>query len=230
VIALSPHTDTTAGPLKRRLVSPVLPPGFRLVKVTLLLLVGVVCLLPTTCGARAFGTEPLGPQLLSGEDSAAKKLPQRPAASHDLLSKDARRATPVTISSLLPTLLTCGLFLAGLGGISWWVKRHGPKRLRPLPKEAIEVLGRRSLDPRTTLHLVKVGQRLLVLGVGPDGVRTLSELTDPVEVEALAGTCRSPTATEGRGAAFALSLREALAGKLAGNDTDPAARRNNRVA
>jgi len=31
---------------------------------------------------------------------------------------------------------------------------------------------------------------MLVLGVGPDGIRTLSEITDPVEVDLLAGACR----------------------------------------
>ena len=31
---------------------------------------------------------------------------------------------------------------------------------------------------------------MLLLGVGPDGVRTLAEVTDPVEVDLLTGACR----------------------------------------
>jgi hypothetical protein len=52
------------------------------------------------------------------------------------------------------------------------------------------VLGRRSLDNRHAVTLVRCGSRVLVLGFSPQGMHTLAEVTDPVEVDFLSGLCR----------------------------------------
>ncbi|MBX3450146.1 MAG: FliO/MopB family protein [Planctomycetaceae bacterium] len=150
------------------------------------------------------------PQRMTVDSSSARPLPARPEG---LTSRQPREAsTPVSMGTLWPTLVTCGLFLVVFGGCSWWIRRHGPARLRPLPGEVLEVLGRRSLEPRVNLHLVRCGQRILVLGAGPDGVRTLSEITDPVEVDLLSGAClRKPEGGETPGE-FAMSLRRSVLG------------------
>lgn len=62
--------------------------------------------------------------------------------------------------------------------------------MRGLPNDAVEPLGQRVLGRGVAVHLVRCGNRMLLLGVGPDGVRTLAEITDPVEVDLLAGACR----------------------------------------
>lgn len=77
-----------------------------------------------------------------------------------------------------------------LGARLW--KKHGPPGRTILPAEALEVLGRRVLDPRQSIYLVRLGSRILVLGATPAGLSTLSEITDPVEVDLLAGQCRPP--------------------------------------
>lgn len=71
-----------------------------------------------------------------------------------------------------------------------WLK-HGPIVSAGLPPEVIEVLGKRNIDARQSIHLVRMGSRILVLGSSAEGLRTLSELTDPVEVDFIAGACRS---------------------------------------
>jgi hypothetical protein len=71
-----------------------------------------------------------------------------------------------------------------------FLKRHGPASLRGLPTEAVEALGQRILSRGVAVHLVRCGSRMLLLGVGPDGIRTLAEITDPVEVDLLTGACR----------------------------------------
>ena len=76
-----------------------------------------------------------------------------------------------------------------LGARLW--KKHGPLARPGLPAEALQVLGRRVLDPRQSIYLVRLGSRILVLGATPAGLATLSEITDPVEVDMLAGLCRS---------------------------------------
>jgi flagellar biogenesis protein FliO len=150
------------------------------------------------------------PQRMTVESSSARPLPARPEG---LTARQPREAsTPVSMGTLWPTLVTCGLFLVVFGGCSWWIRRHGPARLRPLPGEVLEVLGRRSLEPRVNLHLVRCGHRILVLGAGPDGVRTLSEITDPVEVDLLSGACHRKSEGSETPGEFAMSLRRSVLG------------------
>lgn len=87
------------------------------------------------------------------------------------------------------------LLIVVLAGATLW-KRHGPGVTPGLPRDAVDVLGRRPLDPRTTLWLVRLGSKILVLGVSPTGVENLSEVSDPVEVDLLAGLCRRPNSGE----------------------------------
>lgn len=80
-----------------------------------------------------------------------------------------------------------GLFV----GAKVWLTRHGPVGFRGLPVEALELLGRKTIEPRVSIHVVRCGPKILVLGVSPDGVRTLTEITDPVEIDLMAGACRA---------------------------------------
>ena len=52
------------------------------------------------------------------------------------------------------------------------------------------MLGRASLATRQQVHLVRCGSKLLLVSVTPTGVETLTEITDPEEVDQLAGLCR----------------------------------------
>ena len=81
------------------------------------------------------------------------------------------------------------LVLVLVGGARLW-KKHGPQHATAVPTEAVEILGRRPLDVRHSVVLVRLGSRILVLGSGPGGLQTLTELSDPVEVDFLAGQCR----------------------------------------
>jgi len=51
----------------------------------------------------------------------------------------------------------------------------------------IEIVARVSLSARQQLVLVRLGGRLLLLGAGTDGIRTLTEITDPAAVAELTG-------------------------------------------
>jgi flagellar biogenesis protein FliO len=70
------------------------------------------------------------------------------------------------------------------------VRKNVPAAQRTLPAEVVHVLGRKALDYRHTIHLVRFGSRMLMLGTSQEGMRTLSEITDPVEIDYLAGLCR----------------------------------------
>jgi flagellar biogenesis protein FliO len=70
------------------------------------------------------------------------------------------------------------------------LKKGVPAAQRTLPAEVVEVLGRKALDYRHTIHLVRFGSRMLMIGTSQEGMSTLSEVTDRVEIDYLAGLCK----------------------------------------
>ncbi|MBN2710955.1 MAG: flagellar biosynthetic protein FliO [Planctomycetes bacterium] len=78
------------------------------------------------------------------------------------------------------------MYLFLLGGALWlalhFVKKYVPGGKQLFASPGMEILGRTHLDPRNYMALVRVGGRVLVVGVGPDGVRTLSEIDDDAEL------------------------------------------------
>jgi len=84
---------------------------------------------------------------------------------------------------------TAFILLLILGGARL-LKKHVPLGNATLPQEAFEVVGKRHLDPRQRVYVVRFGRRILLIGSYPDGMTTLAEITDPVEVDQLTGLCR----------------------------------------
>jgi flagellar protein FliO/FliZ len=82
--------------------------------------------------------------------------------------------------------IVLGLFLAA----AWAVRRGLPMGSARLPTEAVEVLGRTPLAGRQFAHLIRCGNKLLLVHLAPGCAETLTEITDPVEVDRLAGLCR----------------------------------------
>jgi len=99
-----------------------------------------------------------------------------------------------TVTRRVPSIWgTFGALLLVIGIIlvaAKLLKKHHPMATANLPREVIEVLGKRSLDPRQSIHFVKCGSRILILGSSPAGLETLSEVLDPVEVDLITGMCR----------------------------------------
>jgi flagellar biogenesis protein FliO len=82
--------------------------------------------------------------------------------------------------------IVLGLFLA----VAWALRRTAPKGTMLLPGEVVEVLGRAPLAGRQQMHLLRCGNKLLLVSVTPAGAETLTEVTEPAEVDRLAGLCR----------------------------------------
>jgi flagellar protein FliO/FliZ len=82
---------------------------------------------------------------------------------------------------LVPTGITAAL--AVFGGVSLASKRLLPSRDSAL----LQVVGRSSLSNKHSVYLLRVGDRVLILGTGPQGPpSTLGEVTDPLELARLA--------------------------------------------
>jgi flagellar biogenesis protein FliO len=70
------------------------------------------------------------------------------------------------------------------------LRKSMPAAQRTPPLEVVQVLGRKPLDYRHSIHLIRCGSRLLVVGSSQEGLRTLCELTGAVEIDYLAGLCK----------------------------------------
>ncbi len=134
--------------------------------------------------------QPAAARKLAPRSSVTKKTPIQPPAP-----------TPTTaIGTVVSSLaIVLGLFVA----LVWLSKRFALAGSTPLPKEAVERLGQAPLAGRQSMQLIRVGKRLLLVAVSTNGAETLTEITDPTEVEHLAGLCRhgrsdSASATFGR--------------------------------
>ncbi len=148
-------------------------------------LVCALCLLPDSL-ARAENEVERGPSR-----AAATSLPLPPRARDHDGAATSRAKTAANGGGLWTTVLALGAIVGALTLAGRWLKPYlgAP---RGLPIEALELLGRRLIEPKVSIHLVRCGGRVLVLGVSPDGVRTLSEIADPHEVERLTTACLNP--------------------------------------
>ena len=110
----------------------------------------------------------------SGSHATHRETPAMPSAGPAILSMFGSLAVVV------------GLFL----GLIWLLRRGSPKSIRLLSSDVVELLGRSPLAGRQQMHVIRFGNRLLLVAVSPDGAETLAEITDPPEVDRLAGLCQ----------------------------------------
>jgi len=132
-------------------------------------------------------------------------LPGESAASTTLLS-EANEPT-----SYLPDVINVvlGILLISLvGGGLLWLGKRSPKMKRYFGGGPIKVLSRAYLGPKYAVILVKIGERVLVVGQGPDGLSTLSEITSRDEVMRLMADVEAEQ-PDSASQTFASVLREA---------------------
>lgn len=140
------------------------------------------------------------PQFPRAEQEPRKISRTTPSRSDDGAATDPKPPRPTGSPWSIGGPLVLILIVVGAGATLW--KRHGVGVVPGIPRDAVEVLGRRPLDPRTTLWLVRLGSKILVFGVSPAGISTLTEVSDAVEVDLLAGLCKRGSSDAGLGDTF----------------------------
>jgi flagellar biosynthetic protein FliO len=115
------------------------------------------------------------------------------------------RMLPSTGKAVRTVATSLAVVLGLLVTLVWVAKRTGSKREASLPGEILESLGRAPLNARQELQLVRVGNKLLLLSVTANTAETLTEITDPLEIDRLAGICR-----QNRPDSITASFREIL--------------------
>jgi flagellar biogenesis protein FliO len=97
-------------------------------------------------------------------------------------------------SSPLSAMITAGGSLAIVLGlffiVAWVMRKAAPRGSLLLPKEVFEILGRAPLGARQQVQLLRCGNKLLLVSITPSGAETLTEVTDPLEVDRIAGICQ----------------------------------------
>ncbi|MCA9190214.1 MAG: flagellar biosynthetic protein FliO [Planctomycetales bacterium] len=83
--------------------------------------------------------------------------------------------------------IVIGLFL----GVAIMYRKTLQTGFQGLPKTVVQVLGRTPLASRQQLVLVRFGSKLVLVSLVQGEARAISEITDPLEVDQLAGQCES---------------------------------------
>jgi flagellar biogenesis protein FliO len=124
--------------------------------------------------------------LPAAADKPPLKLAPRSESGGRQLAKPAAAAGMGSLGTVAGALaVVLGLFVV----VVWITRRVGPAGSAPLPKEAVELLGRTTVSGQHALQLVRVGSRLLLVALSPQGAATLTEITEPHEVERLTAIC-----------------------------------------
>jgi|GEM_PF-3980388 len=165
---------------------------------------------PTDHRAPTSGRTPTGLPLSSANTTKSNDAPQGSTKPFSLDNATADTPIPFVTSdkakstddfnaenSLLGSTATVITSLAIVIGAFLMVmrllRRTGPKSLFALPEEAFESLGRAPLSGaagRQNVHLIRLGTKLILLSVTPDGATPLVEIDDPAEVDHICGLCR----------------------------------------
>lgn len=136
----------------------------------IVLLVGVLAVLGSTAAASV--TDPGGPSTaaLDGTMTGADR-PTNLAASRLVLGEGPATGLPGVVDLVAKGILVLALLLITLRVL----RRYSTGANAPTAR--LIVLESRSLAQRATLHLVAVGERRLVLGLTPNGLVSLAELS-----------------------------------------------------
>lgn len=138
---------------------------------------------------QATHNEPLRLQPPSAAPSASsRKLPPPPSEGNRTASR------PGPISAIITVLGSLAAVLALFVGIAWLMRRGLPQGTGRLPSGVVEVLGHTSLATRRQMHVLRFGDKLLLVCVSQTGVETLSEIDDVAEVERLTDLCQKTRA------------------------------------
>ena len=159
-----------------------------------LLAAALLALAAGPAGARQLEAEPAGafaePSVAAGAPSGSGRAPLKIGGGGVRVGEsqadrpEPRGSSAWGVAGALALVL--GLFAAG-------AKWFGGSKLAggPAGGGACEVLARVKLEPRASMHVVRVGGRVVLIGSAADGLTSLGEIDDPVEAEVLAASCRA---------------------------------------
>lgn len=138
---------------------------------------------------------------------AAQPLPLAPP--RDRSGRELQQPTrgPATTSTITTVAASLGVALGLFFILAWCMRRTMPQSMTRLPSEVVEQLGRAPLAGKQNMHLLRIGGKLLLVVVTPFGAETLTEITNPDEVDRLSALCKR-NAAHGPSAEFRAVMRQ----------------------
>ncbi|MCF7958299.1 MAG: flagellar biosynthetic protein FliO [Phycisphaerae bacterium] len=91
-------------------------------------------------------------------------------------------------------IVSLSLVLMLIVGLSWLYRRYMPGGKLGGHSGAIEVVARNAINPKQSLCLVKLGDRLLLVGLSPNHMASLERIDDPDEIGRIMGQVESQAA------------------------------------
>ena len=166
----------------------------------LALLLGIIGSLHVVAGAQSpdsarWDSDPPAAEIVSPRPTFPK-LAAREASDAASSDATAERRAPSAIGSTATVASSLAVVLGLFAGLIWLTRRFGSGNGsgRALPREACEVLGSATIEPRLKVTLLRVGGRVVVLGQTAQGVQPLSEIADVDEAQRLIAACRGESA------------------------------------
>ena len=111
-------------------------------------------------------------------------LGQRPEKTDTLSSKEQNQSS---MPSLWKTFVSLVIVLALIVGVTYLFKRFSLNSNRKSMPTGVEILARSSINPKQSLCLVQLGNRLVLLGQSPNHISSLQSIDDPDEIAQILG-------------------------------------------
>ena len=150
-----------------------------------------------------------GNQPIAARDETPQFLPPRTRQD-----QSSNRGSPSGLDAVMKTAGVLAIVLGVFCVVAWMMRKASPKGTTGMPVDVIETLGRVPLAGRQEAHLIRLGQKLLLINITTDGARTLTEITDRAEVDRLSELCR-----RGRTKHTTAAIRQAM-GSRSGTTTE----------
>ena len=134
----------------------------------------------------SWSTEPVN--LKKDASKIVDPIELKPSSKEALNSISKPKSSWATALSMMFSLaIVLCLFLI----IAWLFRRTQPNSFAKLPTEVVQVMGRTAMAPRQQVYVVRFGSKMLLVSHQPGQTQTLGEITDPEEVQRLAGLCEA---------------------------------------
>ncbi len=136
----------------------------------------------------------VSPSTAESEPQVVQPRKSFPALNHQA-KRTAREETSTTSSSpvsgpMVTVTSSLAVVLGLFAAMIWVTRRYSTNAAgnRAVPREALEILGSTTVEPRFKVTLLRVGSRVVVLAQTPQGIQPITEITQLDEVQRLIAT------------------------------------------
>lgn len=120
-------------------------------------------------------------------NSSLSLKPRSSASANENTDAPEKRAN--SFQSVLTMFTSLLVVLALFFGFMIMLKKANGGTTPDLPKDVFQVLGTSRVAGRHSLFLLRLGHKLVLVHAGSGEVQTITEVTDPMEVDRLCGSC-----------------------------------------